>query len=272
MPSQEEQMHSPAESQSAPTKKQGGSNKLFVILIAVVVLIAGAFMAMRFGLIAAPGWLARTLPPQMAPMLSDFAGLDSEQAKLAFMLETGQSGVCTMTDTESAEDVVYYIKDDMFKIEMTVLDESTGETFESYVLNDGEYQYTWSTLEDQGIKYRVPSEEEMEEIDESIAEMQETDFDWTDDIEFDEEEDDRYDVSCQLRNVPDSEFVPPQDIEFTDFTDGFGEPFGFEDSDLETPEFDDDFDAGDFEMPDTDDLESLEDWAQEMEERYQDTE
>lgn len=254
-------------------EKKGGLSKFALILI-VVVLLAAALAAIRFGVIAAPGWLIRRMPPQLAPAVSQMTGLGGEEAKLALMMETGRSGVCSMKDTESNTEATYYVKGDKFKVEVTDQDEETGRAIDSFILSDGEYQYTWSSTEDQGVKFKLPSEEEAEDVEEQLDEYDEIDFDWDD--ELINQEEDNYEISCQFKNVSDSEFAPPQDVEFLDFSEGFGQPFDMESEQVEETDSEETAPAADgeneFEMPSEQDLENMEEWAKELEENYQGTE
>ncbi len=252
-------------------KKKGGAGKLLLLVVILIALGIAGLLAIRFGVIAAPGWLAKNLPPQVAPLVNQVANLDSEEAKLALMMETGRSGICTMKNTETGEEAVYYVKGDKFKVESTSTDEETDEMIQSFVINDGEYLYTWSNIEEKGVKYRNPSEEEMEEMEEDLADLEDFDFDWSDEVEI--EEDDDYDVNCRFRNVADNEFVPPTNIEFVDFSEGFEGFFEAEDAEMESAEAEgaeQESGTDSFEMPSAEDLEGLEEWAQEMEERYGD--
>ncbi|KUK79827.1 MAG: hypothetical protein XD95_0080 [Microgenomates bacterium 39_7] len=248
---------------STPKKKKGLSGLLIVLLILVggfFAVIVGVVLAVRFGLISPVNWLMKRLPPELTPVVSQLSTLDSPEAKLSMMMESGRPGVCTITDANNPQSkIVYYISNEKMKIEST--DVYDGEATTHYILVDGEYTYAWDTTSMEGTKSKMPTKEEREELDYMISQFDASDYEF-DDADF-EDDDDSYVIDCQYRNVPDSEFVAPTNINFTDFSEMMGESSDF-----------DDFDYGNEEemMFDEDEMARLEEWAQEMQEEYEDME
>lgn len=80
-------------------------------------------------------------------------------------------------------------------------------------LTDEEWMYMWSGQE--GTKMNIKKLEQLADgMEEEESEKPE---DWQDMIEGYEE--DGIDYSCEEKNLPADLFVPPQDVEFTDFTE-----------------------------------------------------
>lgn len=221
----------------------------------VLVLAAGSGLAIRAGLITPPPAVLNVLPSflwpqtdgQSGPMGGLFSDLPQtgEAAKMALMFQTGQSGVCTLESKIGDEKVTYSIKGKKFLIEGIGVGEE--EMSYGYMLSDGEYQYIWSQGEAQGLKFRLPSDEELSEIERQSAE-----FALDEDVAFDDSdlladfEEDEYDISCQFKNLADSLFIPPADVEFLDMSAGFENMFG-QFGDENFPADQEDFDWSEFE-------------------------
>lgn len=236
-----------------PDNKSGGSNKLVLGLIVLAVVVVGSLAAIRFGMVTPPGWLLHRLPPALLPATSMLTGLGTEEAKLAAMIESGRSGTCTITNKDNPqEQIIYYIQGEKMRIEITNVNDNLVVT--SYMVNDGEYNYTWSSESDQGTKTKAPSKEEIAEIEERLGEIQDYNFDWDYDAETDEK--DNHEVKCVYKNLPNSTFVPPSNIEYMDFSQMM-------DSSSYYPE-----EAEGEVMPTEEDMAGLEKWAEEMREKY----
>lgn len=220
----------------------------------VLVLAAGSGLAIRAGLITPPPAVLNVLPSFLWPQTGSksgpgglFADLPQtgEAAKMALMFETGQSGVCTLESRTSDEKITYSIKGKKFLIEGIGIGEE--EMDYGYMLSDGEYQYIWSKGETQGLKFKLPTDEEFSEIENQSAE-----FALDEDFAFDESdlladiEEDDFEISCQFKNLPDSLFVPPSDIEFVDMSIDFDNMFD-QFGDLDLGDGQDDFDWSEFE-------------------------
>jgi len=78
-----------------------------------------------------------------------------------------------------------------------------------------------------------------------------------------DDENDNYVIDCQFRSVSDTEFIVPSNVNFTDFSEMMDD----------IPSFDA-YDYTDEEAPmfDEEEMARLEQWAQEMQEKYGDME
>ncbi len=249
----EETVQTTPQSDKEPKKKKGMSGLLIALIVIIggfFALIVGLVLAIRFGLIKPMNWLMSKLPSELTPVVSQLSSLDGDQAKLGIMMQTGQSGICTITHADQPESkIVYHVKGDKLKIEST--DFYEGETNTYFVLSDGEYTYAWDSTSMEGTKSRMMTDDEKQELDEAIAQYNAGDFEW-DDAEF--EDDDNVIVDCQFKNVPDSEFVVPTNVNFTDLSEMMDQAY--------------DFGNEEEAMFDEDEIARLEEWAQEMQEKY----
>ena len=264
MPSTAENTNNPV---TTNENKKSGSKGLMIAIIAILLVVIAPVLAFKAGLIRPPAWLLKNMPASMLTVVTPLAG---EEAKLATMMQTGQSGVCTFTDKETGDQMIYYVKGEMFRMEST--DTYDDETVTHFVMNDGEYQYMWTDQENEGTKVKMPTEEELKEMEEKYQ-------DWADDLSgtwgdtermeyLEDDGDENMDVKCDYKNVSNDLFQAPTNVNFMEF----GEMFGWDnDSD-----FNDTDSLPSFEMPSQEDLEAyeelgeeMEDWAQRMQEQYE---
>ena len=200
--------------------KQKSINPVLIAIIFVAVIFIGGFISMKAGLFTLPNWLAKNIPESTMPLLPQTSNVSSEEVKLSMMIETGRPGVCEIIQNDNPEEkITYYIDGEkMLIIINNTVDEKTHVT---NILTDVDWQYTWVEGETKGTKMRIPSEEELQEKQEETEEFiesQELEADLNvSTIEADE--DDRYDIDCQLKKVDSSIFNIPTDIEFTDLSE-----------------------------------------------------
>jgi hypothetical protein len=77
-----------------------------------------------------------------------------------------------------------------------------GQNYKGYVINDGEYSYTWSSQSNQGLKFKIDATTQpTKEQDKSGVDL-----------------DKEGDVDCKSWGVDNSRFTPPSNVTFTDFT------------------------------------------------------
>ncbi len=104
---------------------------------------------------------------------------------------------------ESASGVLF-VKGEKFRSEVSVPEGTM------YSLSDGEYMYSWSDLQEQGIKMNL------EKLEEMGGEM-ETETPETEELHM-QNLDTEYNYRCTPWVVTESNFVPPSDVEFMDYT------------------------------------------------------
>ncbi len=239
--------------------KQKSFNPVLIAIIFVAVIVIGGFIGIKAGLFTPPNWLAKNMPESTMPLLSHTSDISTGEAKLSIMVETGSPGVCEISQKDNPEEkITYYIDGEKMLIVINnVVDEKNHVT---NVLTDIDWQYTWVEGETKGTKMRIPSEEELQEMQkeaEEFVESQELEGDW-DVSTIEADEDDRYDIDCQLKRVDSSIFNIPTDIEFTDLSEIMKTMEDLGDLDLDTDHSDDfSFDQAD--------QAKMEEWAKEME-------
>lgn len=235
-------------------------NPILIAIIIVVAISIGGLVGMKAGLFTLPNWLAKNIPESTMPLLPQTGNVSSEEVTLSMMVETGRPGVCEIIQKDNPEEkMIYYIDGKKMKIVINnIIDEKTHVT---NILTDVDWQYTWVEGEIKGTKMRIPSEEELQEMQEETEEFiesQELEADLNvSTIEADE--DDRYDIDCQLKKVDSSIFNIPTDIEFTDLSEVM-EDLGNLDFGTDSSE--------DFSFDQADQA-KMEEWAKEMQETIQ---
>lgn len=121
------------------------------------------------------------------------------------LLEQGDDFSCTFTDTSdgtSTTGTVYVSSsDERLYGDFQVTD---GETYDAHIMHDGMTTYIWTSNMAQGIRFDIGE-------DESIFGDEETE----DGVGIDDEE--PIDFACDDWDVDEDLFVPPSDVEFTDF-------------------------------------------------------
>src|SRR3989344_390210 len=132
------------------------------------------------------------------------SGEESFTGSILSLLGTGRNTECSFSRSDengTTNGHVYLSGDKMYGEFMTSAD---GQDFDAYVINDGEYSYTWSSASEQGTKLKI-SDVEATESAEDRNEASQT-------LEED------VDLKCKGWSVDNSKFVPPADVEFVDLT------------------------------------------------------
>jgi hypothetical protein len=205
-----------------------------VILVGSSVLLAGCapLDSLKMGLIEKIPALA--MIPGIAPKDSKI-GQVAEAGKLSMMIATGQSGKCVITDKNTDAVTEYYVKGKKMKfstqgVGMMTAPGSAGDdpmpsdvaNKKSYFLNDTEYTYMWQEGEKNGIKTKIEAPTEPKDTPamytegEEVEPAPESDEPTMDIAKF--EQDLNYSISCDLTELSDSEFVPPTDVTFMDYS------------------------------------------------------
>ncbi len=247
--------------------KKSPMNPAVMLAVGLVVVVVGSVVAIKTGVVTPPKWLLKTMPASTLPLFTQTAGLSSDEAKLSMMIESGRSGICEISHKDEDEKMTYYIDGDKMKI--VINDTINEKPHTTHILTDIEWQYTWVEDETQGTKMKMPSKEEVKEMQkeaEQYLDEQDWDTDW-DIAAIEAEEDDRYEINCQYKKVDSSVFDLPTNVEFMDLSEAM--------QNLDYM----DYDAGDYDSInneddgysysfDKDDLAKMEEWANEMQEKY----
>ena len=145
-----------------------------------------------------------------------------ETEKLAMAIKNGEALRCVFSNDDGTQ-VEYQVKGEKMKMAgMGVVEQEKN----GYLIKDGEYLYFWQEGATQGMKNKLPSQEEIEE---TSKKMENFSYD-TPDFSSEEsirsyEEGTGTTVHCNPQSIDDNEFVPPSDIEFIDLSAQMQETF-----------------------------------------------
>jgi hypothetical protein len=139
---------------------------------------------------------------------SDWVGVSSA-------LESGQAVKCQMVNNETQQTAVYLVQGEKMKI----VGIPTGENQEMGSLySDGEYMYTWGLESRMGAKMKI---EKPEMTDTELSETQAAQDMSLQDLQT--YQDQGYQVDCAGTVLDDSEFMVPEDVQFTDLSAAMGQ-------------------------------------------------
>lgn len=149
--------------------------------------------------------------PTPEPVVQDNAAATQLEA----ILTAGGSARCTMTKTDGTSEITYSLKGKKMRMEG-----APGATTQNngIVINDGAYLYIWEKGKTEGIKSKIPTEQEMEKLKEKSESLMQNSPNLSDETVRKEYEDQGYKINCQAADIMDSEFVPPTTVKFTDTT------------------------------------------------------
>lgn len=155
----------------------------------------------------------------------------AEAGKMSVMIATGKSGICTVTNRENGEKIELMVKGKKMKFmgsdfggpqAENLMDppQPTKAKTVGYFLNDSEYTYMWEQGATTGFKTKLPSEEEMKKMAETMPATEDegvtSETNSPNITQF--EQNDMYTINCDMKDLPDSEFAPPANVEFMDFS------------------------------------------------------
>ncbi len=169
-------------------------------------------------IVALPLFLAgcsTTSAPSVTPTPSPTEIEETTANQLETILASGGSARCTMSKTDGTSEITYSIKGKKMRMEG-----APGATTQNNgsVISDGSYLYIWENGKTEGIKSKIPTEQEMEKLKEKSEAYMQNSPNLSDDAVRKEYEDQGYRIDCKGAQIPDSEFVPPTTIKFTDTT------------------------------------------------------
>ncbi len=134
----------------------------------------------------------------------------TEYQKLAQAIESGQSARCLIAQKDGPEQITYVVKGE--KIRMETAGVNTSDQPGSMIF-DGAYTYVWSDQTKEGFQMAVPEDSP------DYEDFGQPDIpDFTDEQELQAYEEEGYSINCNVESVPDSEFTPPTDVNFTDMS------------------------------------------------------
>lgn len=177
------------------------------MLLSSVIILGGVFFL--------SGCKAKPEDGNMAPEAKTEKSQEKEQEKLAKMLESGDAVKCQIKD-EMGE-YILWAKGGKMKIEgINYAGMKEGEeNKKGSMISDGKFIYTWSDKE--GMKMSIEAEEAELDKEESGEDTGEANVqDWSDWAKEKDKVGAQYD--CQATDLSDSDFTPPGDVVFQDFS------------------------------------------------------
>lgn len=126
----------------------------------------------------------------------------------ASLFGLGQSITCDYSfsdDEGNSGSGTGYFANDKMRVDSTM--QSEGQTFDSHMINDGEFTYVWTTSAEQSFAMKMP----VEEFEQDDAPMVEEDHQQAQ-VSMDQE----VEYDCDRWTADSLMFVPPADVEFTD--------------------------------------------------------
>jgi len=139
----------------------------------------------------------------------------AETQKMMAAFEAGASMRCTMTNTKEGGTIAFLTKDK--KSKSTITNPTTPEKL-SYMINDGQYVYIWTSDETTGFKTTLPTEAEIAANKEKIEDLKSQMPDFSKPEVQKEYSDQGFTIDCQPGAVAESEFTPPTTIQFQDLS------------------------------------------------------
>lgn len=147
-------------------------------------------------------------------MMAD-GSMSDKMKSWAEAVKGGAALKCTFTDAKNTQSTNYEVKGK----KMHMVSVSTGEKKTSTeMVNDGEYMYTWEQGKDQGMKIKVPTEAELQEMKEKSGGALKNTPDFTKQEDIEKLQNDGSKIDCTPGVVSDSTFVPPTNVTFQDFS------------------------------------------------------
>lgn len=134
----------------------------------------------------------------------------SEAKKFAMAVESGEPYHCQLSGVEDST-IEYSLKDGKMYMNMVTPQATT------YMINDGEYIYSWNNQTSQGTKMAITQEGEAEtNVDNQEESTEPPSF--ATEADYEAYQNQGYSLTCQTQELDDSLFTPPSDISFTDLT------------------------------------------------------
>lgn len=148
-----------------------------------------------------------------SPTQEPSAQKEDQTDQLATILSAGGSARCIMSKADGTSEVSYTIKGKKMRMEGMA---GSSQQNNGTVINDGTYLYIWEKGKTEGIKSKIPSQQEMESLKEKSKSTMQNAPDLSDTAVRKEYEDQGYRIDCQPATVADSDFIPPTTVTFTD--------------------------------------------------------
>lgn len=136
----------------------------------------------------------------------------NEFAELSSAIEAGRPVSCVFTKSPENTVMTYMMKGKKIKISGMQVE---GQAYQGAMMSDGEYMHTWDEVKKEGVKMKLPAEQDLKDF---AKEKGQSVPDLSDETERKTWEDQGYRIDCKEATIADSEFIPPTDIKFTDMS------------------------------------------------------
>lgn len=145
----------------------------------------------------------------------------NDATKLADAIKSGTPTYCVMT--KDSDKMEYWVKGKMFKMDSvkTTTDNPDNKPIvtSSHVISDATYMYSWGEGAKQGVKIKIPTEDEMKQMTVDAKKYQDSTPKFGDENGYNDLKSQGYTIDCKSTDIADSAFIPPADITFGDPTD-----------------------------------------------------
>ncbi len=135
-------------------------------------------------------------------------------------LKVGGGLKCTMTDTKTNTTSQYVAKGKKMHMSGIVTSNDQKATTGEMIVDES-FLYTWDSTKNEGFKMAIPSEEEQkksaDQAKDAIKNAPQTP-DFSSEEEIEKLENEGMKLDCNPTIVSDSEFVPPANVKFADFS------------------------------------------------------
>jgi len=179
---------------------------LIIGAIVILALGVGGYMYMQNG--SASG------STDEKKMMGTGNGPSSGMMSIKDLLTQGGNQMCTFSSSgeNGMSEGTTYVSGQNIRTDFSGTS-ADGQTYEGHSIMDGTYMYTWTSPQEPGFKIAMDQDYEtmMEEAEEYQAEETTT----NNQVDINE----KLDYKCSAWNGDSAMFVPPADVEFTDFSE-----------------------------------------------------
>ncbi|MEP7167137.1 MAG: hypothetical protein ABI758_04130 [Candidatus Woesebacteria bacterium] len=127
------------------------------------------------------------------------------------LIASGKPAKCEISKTDGSMHMTSWVMGK--KMKTTGITTSTKTQYDGAMISDGTYMYTWDQTKKEGVKMKIPSEQDLKDLSAKTGQDIPNMADSTNRQKW---MDQGYTVNCSAADISESEFVPPTDVTFTD--------------------------------------------------------
>lgn len=215
------------QTESASPSRSNRQYVLFAIIAILIAIVVGLWLFLRSKPNPLSALFGNSTPTLVQQLLPQNQEQITGEVALAQMLQSGQSGKCTLTNKQNPQEKVQYFVDGK-KIKIITSSADETQSITSYMLMDEQYSYVWQSDSNQGMKYKVLSEAEQQQMMDKYTKIAQEYEDLVPDTNEDQDElqmeaEEDYVVKCDYQSISATEFVAPTNVEFIDMSDSFSD-------------------------------------------------